>query len=99
MARTGAIGYLRRDVAGSRQHWEEIQIRSLAKRLGYDLRKTIAFGAHTDNPAHRLRAIVNSLGVAAVIVPSLAHFDGGEIPAPLRGATVITVADNSPAES
>ncbi|MCM6778553.1 hypothetical protein NDR87_34230 [Nocardia sp. CDC159] len=95
MARIGAIGYLRRDIAGPRQHWDEIQMRSLAKRLGYDLRKTIAFGAHTDNPAARLRSIANSLGVATVIVPSLAHFDGGEVPASLRGATVITVSDNT----
>ncbi|QIS17149.1 hypothetical protein [Nocardia terpenica] len=93
MARIGAIGYLRRDIAGPRQQWDEIQIRSLAKRLGYDLRKTITFGAHTDNPALQLRAIVSYLGVAAVIVPSLAHFDGGEIPVPLRDATVITVSD------
>ncbi|MFI5778656.1 hypothetical protein [Nocardia sp. NPDC051570] len=67
--------------------------------MGYDLRKTIAFGAHTDKPALRLRAIVNSLGVAAVIVPSLAHFDGGEVPLPLRDATVIVVSDNNPVET
>ncbi|RDI51054.1 hypothetical protein [Nocardia mexicana] len=88
-----AIGYLRRDVSKSRQEWDETQLRSLAKRLGYNLRKTIAFGEHTDKPDCRLRTIVARLGVEAVIVPDVRHFEGGAVPAQLVAVVdVITVS-------
>ncbi|WP_225731190.1 MULTISPECIES: hypothetical protein [unclassified Nocardia] len=95
MARTGAVGYLRRDIAGTRQQWDETQIRSLANRLGFDLRKTITFCARTERPVERLSAALGALGVDTLFVPSLAHFDGGEIPATLRAVTVITVSDKA----
>ncbi|WP_405495145.1 hypothetical protein [Nocardia sp. NBC_00511] len=89
----GAIGYLRQDISGSRQQWDEIQIRSLAARLGYDLRKTVVFGPHTDRPLHRLRVLVGNLGVEAVIVPGAEHFEGGEVPSELvERADVIIVS-------
>ncbi|MGW4536166.1 hypothetical protein ACWEOI_34930 [Nocardia sp. NPDC004340] len=51
------------------------------------------FGPHTDRPVHRLRVLVANLGVDAVIVPSLEHFEGGEVPGELvRRADVITVS-------
>lgn len=89
----GALGYLRDDVSGSRRRWDERRIRALAERLGYDLRRIAVFGPHTDRPVYRLRVLVANLGVDAVIVPSLEHFEGGEVPGELvRRADVITVS-------
>ncbi|GAB2710479.1 hypothetical protein [Nocardia thraciensis] len=87
-----AIGYLRKDVSGFRQGWDEARIRSLAKRLGYNLCKTITFGENTEKPDCRLRIIVARLGVDAVIVPSPGHFEAREVPADLVSVVdVITV--------
>ncbi|MBF6446059.1 MULTISPECIES: hypothetical protein [Nocardia] len=90
--RIDAIGYLRRDVSGVRQPWDEIQIRSLAKRLGYNLRKIITFTTEVDDVGVRVRNIAERLGVEAVFVPSVDHFEGGVVPAKLvEVADVITV--------
>ncbi|MCU1641607.1 MAG: hypothetical protein JWN03_1882 [Nocardia sp.] len=87
-----AVGYLRRDVSGIRQDWDETKIRSRAKRLGYDLAKIIVFGPGTDARMQRLIDAVRDADVDAVIVPSAAHFDGAEIPVPLvKVVDVITV--------
>ncbi|WP_405137102.1 recombinase family protein [Nocardia sp. NBC_01388] len=87
-----AIGYLRRDVSGFRQDWDETRIRSRAKRLGYDLAKIVVFGPNTDAPLERLINVVRNVDADAVIVPTATHFDGAEIPAPLVNvAEVITV--------
>ncbi|WP_028479747.1 hypothetical protein [Nocardia sp. CNY236] len=86
-----ALGYLRRDISGISQDWHEIQIRSLAKRLGYDLAKTIVFGPRTDAPVIRLMNAVWAVEAAAVVVPSLWHFDS-HVPYELvELADVITV--------
>ncbi|MEV0297178.1 recombinase family protein [Nocardia sp. NPDC050710] len=77
-----AIGYLRKDVSGISQEWDEIQIRSRAQRLGYDLAKIVVFGPHTDRPLMRLMNVARTVDVDAVIVPSLAHF-GDQVPAEL----------------
>lgn len=74
-----AIGYLRKDISGVSQDWDEIQIRSRAKRLGYDLAKTVTFDARTVDPEGRLVNVVQALDVDAVIAPSLEHF-GGQVP-------------------
>ncbi|GAB4589801.1 hypothetical protein [Nocardia sp. IFM 10818] len=88
-----ATGYLRSDVSGARQQWDENEIRGSAAKLGFDLRKTIVFGPHTDRPIHRLRVSVDRLGVDAVFVPSAAHFAGGEIPPELVAvAAVVTLS-------
>ncbi|GAB2442267.1 hypothetical protein [Nocardia tengchongensis] len=88
----GALGFLREDVSGSRRQWDERQIRVLAERLGYDLRKIAVLGANTDRPVYRLQVLVGNLGVDAVIVPSLAHFEDGVVPGELvERADVITV--------
>lgn len=89
--RPTAIGYLRRDVCGVAQDWDEIRIRSLAKRLGYELAKTVVFGALTDEPVTRLINVVRSLDAEAVVVPSAAHFDGGVPDRLVAVADVITV--------
>ncbi|MGW0248820.1 hypothetical protein ACWDYH_19515 [Nocardia goodfellowii] len=88
-----ALGYLRHDISGISQAWDEIQIRSLAKRLGYDLAKTVAFGARTDRPVARLIEAAETADMDAVLVPSAAHFEDAEIPVELvRVCDVITVS-------
>jgi hypothetical protein len=90
--RPTAIGYLRRDVSGVSQTWDEIQIRSVAKRLGYELAKTVVFGPETDSPLSRLMNVVRRVDVDAVIVPSVRHF-GGEVSSELvKVVDVITVS-------
>ncbi|GAB0108377.1 hypothetical protein JMUB6875_73930 [Nocardia sp. JMUB6875] len=92
MTRSKAIGYLRRDVSGSRQQWDESRIRSLAARFGYDLCKTLVLGPDTDRPLHRVRVAVSRVGAEAVFTPSLEHFDRGRVPAELVAvADIITV--------
>ncbi|AYF79362.1 hypothetical protein D7D52_24885 [Nocardia yunnanensis] len=91
-----AVGFLRSDISGLNQPHDELQIRLAASRAGYDLRKTVAFSERTDDQIHRLRVVVDRLGVDAVIVPSAAHFNGHAIPAELlEVATVITVSPGS----
>ncbi|WP_280428669.1 hypothetical protein [Nocardia brasiliensis] len=87
-----AIGFLRSDVSGVRQIWDETQIRSVAKRLGYDLCKILVFGADSERQMARLKATISQLDAESVIVPALAHFQGGQVPATLvRAVDVITV--------
>ncbi|WP_330255727.1 hypothetical protein OG874_14860 [Nocardia sp. NBC_00565] len=87
-----AIGYLRSDVSGIRQSWDETQIRSLAGRLGYNLTKTVAFSGRTCDPVARLITMARDAHADAVITPGITHFDGA-IPAELDAvAAVITVA-------
>ncbi|UGT43407.1 hypothetical protein LTV02_08480 [Nocardia yamanashiensis] len=87
-----ALGYLRTDVSGVQQQWDETRIRSLAARLGYALRKTVAFGERTDQPVERLVNVVRRLDAEAVVVPGPHHFEGHRIPAELvRVVDVITV--------
>ncbi|MFC8043288.1 hypothetical protein [Nocardia sp. NPDC057353] len=91
MRRPRAIGYLRRDVSGIQQQWDETRIRALAERLGYVLLKTVAFGATTADPVARLAAVVRDPRIEAVVVPGLAHF-GGRTPSELLAVTaVVTV--------
>ncbi|MFE3196283.1 hypothetical protein ACFXHA_45310 [Nocardia sp. NPDC059240] len=87
------MGYLRSDVSGLNQVRDEERIQSAAKRTGYDLRKTVVFGERTNDRLHRLRVVVDRLGVAAVIVPSTSHFDDRAVPSELlEVAAVITAA-------
>jgi hypothetical protein len=86
-----ALGYLRRDVSGISQTWDEIQIRSIAKRFGYDLAKTVVFGRETDHPESGLLNVIRTMDVDAVIVPKVEHL-GGDVPGELvRVCDVITV--------
>lgn len=87
-----AIGYVRRDVSRARQPWDETQIRSVAKRLGYNLRKTIVFSSDVREVEHLLR-LTNRLGVDAIVVPSTRHFSGGQVPAELVQAVDVITAD------
>lgn len=86
-----AIGYLRSDVSGARQPWDEVQNRSVAKRLGYAMVKTVVFSEHIEDPIQRLINVVGRTHAEAVVVPSLEHF-GGSVPDELvRVVDVITV--------
>ncbi|WP_433598693.1 hypothetical protein ACQPXH_23665 [Nocardia sp. CA-135953] len=72
--------------------WDETQIRSLAKRFGYDLAKTITAGRQTEHPIAKLLETARRLDVDAVIVPSAEHL-GGDVPEQLvKVCDVITVS-------
>ncbi|MFJ4657427.1 hypothetical protein ACIP5Y_39690 [Nocardia sp. NPDC088792] len=89
-----ALGYVRTDTCGISQLWDESQIRKLAARLGYDFSGMIVYDPATERPAlARLKAQATRLDAEAVIVPSQAHFEGGEIPGSLvQQVDVITVS-------
>ncbi|MEU7768402.1 hypothetical protein AB0B25_25280 [Nocardia sp. NPDC049190] len=94
-AKPPALGYLRKDVSGVSQAWDEAQIRSLAKRLGYELAKTVTFGAGTDGPVGRLVDVVRDLDVDAVISPGLRHFDDAVPDELVQVCDLITVTPKS----
>ncbi|MFE3195415.1 hypothetical protein ACFXHA_40880 [Nocardia sp. NPDC059240] len=92
--RPTAVGYLRSDVSGVQQAWDETQIRSLAGRLGYDFARMVVIDGRT---ATRLlagvKATIARLDAEAVFVPCLAHFEGENVPADLvQAVDVITVS-------
>ncbi|MFG2446466.1 hypothetical protein ACGFQG_26685 [Nocardia fluminea] len=90
-----AIGYLRSDISGTAQSWDEIRIRSLAKRYGYDLAKTIVFTPRTPDPITRLITAAHRTAAETVFTPHLAHL-GTEVPNVLiRTCDVITVDDET----
>ncbi|WP_238595035.1 hypothetical protein, partial [Nocardia seriolae] len=78
------LGYLRTDVSGMSQLWDQSQIRTLATRLGYDFTDMVIYDPKFGRPPlARLRAQATRLDAEAVIVPSPEHFEGGEIPSTL----------------
>ncbi|MFI7002280.1 hypothetical protein [Nocardia sp. NPDC050175] len=85
-----ALGYLRRDISGAQQTWDETQIRSLAKRLGYDLVRTIIFDTDTEYRLEQLATAVQLNEAEAVITPSLEHLDGTVDPL-VKSCDIITV--------
>lgn len=93
-ARRKAIGYLRSDISGAQQVWDELQMRSAAKAHGCTLAKTYVFGAHTDHPDQRLVNAVKSTSAEVVFVPGIAHFDSASAipPALAPLVDVITVS-------
>ncbi|MVU78243.1 hypothetical protein GPX89_13440 [Nocardia sp. ET3-3] len=88
-----ALGYLRTDVSGIGQLWDESQIRRLAARLGYDFADMVVYDPVSRRPPlARLRAQTTRLDAEAVIVPSPEHFEGGKVPeALIQQIDVITV--------
>lgn len=87
-----ALGFLRTEVSHLQQEWDAAQIRCLARRLGYTLSETVAFGDRTDNPVQFLIGAAITHDAEAVIVPSVEHFPDGIVPAELVEVTdVITV--------
>ncbi|MRH86057.1 hypothetical protein GFY24_01010 [Nocardia sp. SYP-A9097] len=91
-----AIGYLRSDVSGQRMEWDQIQIRSVARRLGYTLSKTLVLNSYTENPLQKVIEAVTSRGAEAVIVPGVEHFGGG---VPEELVAVVDVVTISPEQT
>lgn len=87
------LGYLRTDVSGVAQLWDQSQIRKLATRLGYDFADMVIYDPKFGRPPlARLKAQATRLDAEAVIVPSAEHFDSGQVPKTLvRQVDVITV--------
>ncbi|GAB0105212.1 hypothetical protein JMUB6875_41900 [Nocardia sp. JMUB6875] len=88
-----ALGYLRTDVSGVSQLWDESEIRRLAARYGYDLAEIVVHDPTGGRPPiARLKAQATRLDAEAVIVPGPEHFSGGQIPGSLvRRLDVITI--------
>ncbi|MBL1073080.1 hypothetical protein JK358_01595 [Nocardia sp. 2] len=91
--RPTCLGYLRTDVSGIGQLWDESEIRRLAGRLGYDFSGMVVYDPGSGRPPlARLRAQITRLDAEAVIVPGLGHFEGGRVPEGLgRRVEVIPV--------
>lgn len=91
--RPAALGYLRTDVSGVGQLWDEHQIRSLATKLGYDFCGMIIYDRKTERPPlARVKAQATRLQAEAVITPGTNHFEGGIVPRDLvQQVDVITV--------
>ncbi|MEV6067610.1 hypothetical protein AB0L82_13730 [Nocardia sp. NPDC052001] len=91
--RPPCLGYLRTDVSGAGQLWDQSQIRRLAERLGYDFADMVIYDPKFGRPPFaRLKAQATRLDAEAVLVPSVEHFDGEEMPGVLvRELDVITV--------
>ncbi|MFI1918990.1 hypothetical protein [Nocardia sp. NPDC020380] len=88
-----ALGYVRTDVSGISQLWDESQIRKLATRLSYDFSGMVVYDPNSGRPPlARLKAQATRLDAEAVIVPGPEHFEGSEIPGTLvQQLDVITV--------
>ncbi|WP_067825113.1 hypothetical protein [Nocardia inohanensis] len=91
--RPAALGYLRTDVSGVSQLRDEHQIRSIAKKLGYDFCGVIVYDPRTPRPPlARVKTQVTRLQAEAVITPGPNHFDDDTILRDLvRQVDVITV--------
>lgn len=92
-----ALGYLRADVSGVSRQWDESEIRRLAARYGYDLAEIVVYDPAGGRPPFaRLKAQATRLDAEAVFVPSLGHFEEGEVPGSLvQRLDVVTVHPES----
>ncbi|NNH70264.1 hypothetical protein HLB23_10380 [Nocardia uniformis] len=92
--RPTAIGYVRSDISGVRQAWDETEVRSAAALRGFDFAKMIVIDGRTGRPLLAgLKATIARIEVEAVFVPSTKHFEGGTVPCDLRQTVdVITVS-------
>ncbi|GAB2539455.1 hypothetical protein [Nocardia heshunensis] len=92
-----ALGYVRTDVSGVSQQWDETEIRRLAARYGYDFADMVLYDPASGRPPlARLKAQATRLNAEAVFVPSLEHFEEGEVPGALvQKLDVVTVHPES----
>ncbi|WP_306359558.1 hypothetical protein [Nocardia sp. CC227C] len=95
--RPTAIGYVRSDISGARQAWDEAEVRSAAALRGFDFAKMIVIDGRTGKPLLAgLKATIARIDVAAVFVPSATHFEGGTVPSGLRRVVdVVTVSPDN----
>lgn len=93
MNRRIAVGFLRTDLSGARQAWDETKLRAMAKRNGYDLAKTLVLPESAD-AVTVLGTAIERAKATALFVPSLEHL-GGTIPRPLTRVEVIDVDTGS----
>ena len=70
--RSKAIGCLDKSLSGPNQEDHEIHMRDAARGGLIDLARTLACG-DVDDPAKRLRTMVERLRADTVMVPALAH--------------------------
>ncbi|MGW4246757.1 hypothetical protein, partial [Nocardia sp. NPDC004722] len=92
-----ALGYVRTDISGVGQQWDETEIRRLAERYGYDFADMVLYDPSSGRPPlARLKAQATRLDAEAVFVPSLNHFEEGKVPASLvQKLDVVTVHPES----
>lgn len=76
MEKAPAIAYLRTDLSGAWQHWDECRMRRLATRLGYELRAILVLSAASDSRIDRVLEWIEIERAEAVFVPHLDHLDG-----------------------
>ncbi|MGQ4619743.1 hypothetical protein [Nocardia sp. R7R-8] len=101
MRSSAALGYIRHDESGTRQPWDETEIRRAAQDWGYSLIKIVVFGDDTDHPAMRLQNVarnmtrVHGVEISAVLTPNLEHLDGDAGPVIEWCDEVVTVADGA----
>ncbi len=87
-----AIGYINVHTSGPRLDWDDQQLRSVAKRLGYTLMKTMTSTGSLD-PVGLLITMVQATGADAVLVPDLSHLDGADLGWLALVADVIPIDD------
>ncbi|MEC3916901.1 hypothetical protein [Nocardia sp. CDC160] len=87
-----ALGYLRTDVSGISQQWDESEIRRLATRYGYDFAGMVIYDPNSGRPPlARLKAQATRLDAEAVFVPSLEHFEGEAPGSLVQKLDVVTI--------
>ena len=79
--RPTAIGYVRSDISGVRQAWDETEVRSTAALRGFDFAKMIVIDGRTGKPLLAgLKATITRINAEAVFVPNTMHFEGDVVP-------------------
>lgn len=92
--RPTAIGYVRSDISGVRQAWDETEVRSTAALRGFDFAKMIVIDGRTGKPLLAgLKVTITRIEAEAVFVPNTTHFEGDTVLCDLRQVVdVITVS-------
>jgi len=73
--RRRAIGFIRKDLSGSRVTWDDRAIVRYADTHGFDLARVLIVPENTPDPTVRLIAAAHEVHADVVIAPSLAHVD------------------------
>lgn len=74
--RAPAIAYLRTDLCGRGQEWDERRMEKKARRLGYELRATIRVDSGEAARLSLLLAQIHHYQAEAVFVTTIDHLDG-----------------------